>query len=114
MIELGKRIVPEEIPFTNISINRNYEMKPHIEKLNFGYCLSLSFGDFTGGELIIDDVAYKNKYAPILFNRALNEHYDKPIKGGDKYTVLYFVKVPKRLKDPVALYDLHEEIMNSG
>jgi hypothetical protein len=114
LIELGRRIVPEEIPFTTIIVNHNYETKPHIDKYNFGYSLSVSFGDFTGGELVINGEAYQTKYTPLLFNGALNEHYNKPIKG-NRYSLVYFVQVPKRIKDdPVALYDLHEEVMKSG
>lgn len=93
LLIFGKKIVPSYIPFTAIQVNHNYKTKKHIDKANIGLSLAVSFGDFTGGELVIDGVEYQTKEHPVIFNGALFEHYNKPIKG-NRYSLVYFVSAP--------------------
>jgi hypothetical protein len=111
LVQLGKRIVPDEIPFTTIVVNHNYKTKKHIDKNNIGYSLTVSLGDFTGGELVVDGNTYQTKYNPLIFNGALQEHYNKPITG-NRYSLVYFVQAPKAIKNnPEKLQKLHEQII---
>jgi len=93
LLTFGKKVVPEYIPFTAIQVNHNYKTKKHIDKANVGLSLAVSFGDFTGGELVVNGKAYQTKEHPVIFNGALFEHYNKPIKG-NRYSLVYFVSAP--------------------
>ena len=94
LLDFGRKIVPSYIPFTAIQVNHNYKTKKHIDGNNIGLSLAVAFGDFTGGELVIEGVgSFQTKDYPLIFNGALREHYNKPISG-DRYSLVYFVNAP--------------------
>lgn len=86
--KLGETIVPFE--FEVIVINHNYITKPHIDKNNKGESLIMSFGEYEGGELVINGEIIDTKLKPVIFNGGLIEHYNLPLKSGDKYSVVFF------------------------
>jgi hypothetical protein len=104
------KIVPDYIPFTAIQVNHNYKTKKHIDGNNIGLSLAVSFGDFTGGELVIGTNAYQTKEHPVIFNGALTEHFNKPIKG-DRYSLVFFVNAPKKYSD-AEVYGLHNKLVS--
>jgi len=111
LVTLGKAIVPDYIPWTGIQVNHNYESKKHTDGKNRGLSLAVSFGDFTGGELVIEDKEYQTKLHPVIFNGALREHFNKPITG-NRYSLVYFVSAPSKYSDDDIL-NLHNEILNT-
>lgn len=110
LVLLGDKIVPKIIPFTSIQLNHNYQTKPHVDKNNIGESLTLSFGDFTGGELVINGVSYQTKNKTLIFNGSLEEHYNNPIIG-DRYSIVYFVNKFSR-SNPLTAHDVHNELLN--
>ena len=76
----------------------NYKTKKHIDGNNIGRSLAISFGDFTGGELVVEGREYQTKLHPLIFNGALKEHYNRPIHG-DRYSLIYFVSAPAKATD---------------
>jgi len=111
LLIFGKKIVPDYIPFTAIQVNHNYKTKKHIDKNNVGLSLAVSFGNFTGGELVVANTEYQTKLHPLIFNGALSEHFNNPIKG-DRYSLIYFVSAPKKYTDN-QIYKLHKKLINS-
>jgi hypothetical protein len=111
LLIFGKKVVPDYIPFTAIQVNHNYKTKKHIDKNNIGLSLAVSFGDFTGGELVIGKSEYQTKEHPVIFNGALTEHFNKPIKG-NRYSLVYFISAPHKYKDE-DIYKLHNKIFSS-
>jgi hypothetical protein len=112
LLLFGKKIVPNYIPFTAIQVNHNYKTKKHIDGNNVGLSLAVSFGDFTGGELVIGDKEYQTKLYPIIFNGALSEHFNKPIKG-NRYSLVFFVSTPKKFTEE-EIFKLHNDIINKA
>jgi hypothetical protein len=110
LLIFGMKIVPDYIPFTAIQVNHNYKTKKHIDGNNIGLSLAVSFGDFTGGELVIGTNAYQTKEHPVIFNGALTEHFNKPIKG-DRYSLVFFVNAPKKYSD-AEVYGLHNKLVS--
>jgi len=111
LLLLGDKIVPKILPFTSIQVNHNYQTKPHQDKNNVGISLTLSFGDFTGGELVVGGIPYQTKNSTLIFNGGLEEHYNNPIIG-DRYSITYFVS--KFSKDnPRTAYDVHNELIST-
>lgn len=110
LVVLGKKIVPSYIPWTAIQVNHNYKTKKHIDGNNIGLSLSVSFGDFEGGELVIGDKPYQTKLHPVIFNGALTEHFNKPISG-NRYSLVYFISAPADATDE-DIVKLHNKLVN--
>jgi hypothetical protein len=110
LLIFGMKIVPDYIPFTAIQVNHNYKTKKHIDGNNIGLSLAVSFGDFTGGELVIGKSDYQTKEHPVIFNGALTEHFNRPIKG-DRYSLVFFINAPKKYSD-AEVYNLHNKIVS--
>lgn len=110
LLIFGMKIVPDYIPFTAIQVNHNYKTKKHIDINNIGLSLAVSFGDFTGGELVIGSNSYQTKEYPVIFNGALTEHFNQPIKG-DRYSLVFFVNAPKKYSD-AEVYGLHSKTLS--
>jgi len=88
LLRLGKLICPFE--FKTIQLNKNLVCPSHTDSNNIGYSMLVSFGDYTGGEIIIDGDEYNAYCNPIVFNGSLLEHWNKPISSGIKYSLVYF------------------------
>lgn len=112
LVKLGAMIVPPFIPWTAIQVNKNYQTSAHVDGNNIGLSFSVSFGDFTGGELVVDGTPYQTRYSPIIFNGALNEHFNKPISG-ERYSLVYFVSAPSKVTD-VQIFQLHNQIIEKN
>lgn len=109
LVQLGALIVPPFIPFTAIQVNHNYQTTKHIDGNNIGLSLSVSFGDFTGGELVVAGQPFQTRYSPIIFNGALNEHFNHPITG-QRYSLVYFVSAPPKATDQ-QIFQLHNQLL---
>lgn len=112
LVQLGALVVPPFIPWTAIQVNLNYQTSIHIDKNNIGLSYSLSFGDFTGGELVIAGEPFQTRYSPIIFNGALNEHFNQPITG-NRYSLVYFVSAPPSATDQ-QIFQLHQSIIEKN
>tara|TARA_R110002167_G_scaffold115428_1_gene289804 strand:- start:496 stop:2112 length:1617 start_codon:yes stop_codon:yes gene_type:complete len=110
LLDFGRKIVPSYLPFNAIQLNHNYKTKKHIDGNNIGLSLAVAFGDFTGGELVIEGVgSFQTKDYPVIFNGSLREHYNKPISG-DRYSLVYFVNAPANsTKDEIQ--DIHKKLL---
>jgi len=110
LVHFGMKVVPDYIPWTAIQVNHNYKTKKHIDGNNIGLSLAVSFGDFTGGELVVGDKDYQTKLHPVIFNGALQEHFNRPIKG-NRYSLVYFVSAPKKYSDE-DIFKLHRKVLD--
>ena len=112
LVKFGTFICPQHIPFTAIQVNYNYECQPHLDNQNIGRSITMSFGNFSGGKLVINGVEYDTDMKPLEFNGALCEHYVTPISG-QRYSFVYFVSIPneknKNWTDS-QIHELHEKI----
>jgi len=88
LLLLGKKICPFE--FTSIQINNNLVCPKHIDSNNVGKSLLLSFGDYEGCNIIINDTEYNAKYNPIIFDGSKLEHSNTELISGNKYSLIFF------------------------
>lgn len=86
--EISKIVCPFHVD--NFMINKNFQTKPHYDKLNVGDCFVFSVGDYEGGELVIEDIPYNIRYNPIIFDGKTKLHYNLPITSGTKWSVVGF------------------------
>lgn len=85
---IAKTLFPE-FEYNTITLNHNLQCKPHKDKKNVGNSIIIGFGNYTGGELVIEDEKFNIRHIPLKFNGALKEHWVEPFKG-DRWTAVYF------------------------
>jgi hypothetical protein len=87
IMNLGKEIVP--FKFNSVQVNRNLECPPHRDRRNVGDSLLVSFGEYTGGEIVVEGRKFNAFHQPIVFNGSELEHWNMPIHG-DKFSLVFF------------------------
>jgi hypothetical protein len=88
LLRIGNIIVP--FKYTSIHINKNVICPPHKDSRNVGKSLLLSFGDYTGCNIVINGESHDANLKPIIFNGAELEHYNTNDLQGIKYSLVYF------------------------
>lgn len=109
-IKLGKQIVPHK--WTAIIVNEDYQAKPHKDKNNNGVSTVVAFGDFTGGELVVDGIGpIVTKYTPYQMDASKTTHYVADFIG-KRYSIIWFQPtMPKTLN--VKYKDFtHDDLIN--
>jgi len=89
------------ITWDGITVNDSYVSAPHRDKGNQGHSYTVSFGDFTGGELCIGNPA--GEFIKIdthnkgyLFNGAGETHWTAPFQGRRFCLVFYSIVWPTK------------------
>lgn len=75
--------------FTSIHCNHNVICPKHKDEKNVGNSLLLSFGNYGGGSIIIDEKKYDANCCGIIFNGSLLEHYNEE-HAGNKYSLVFY------------------------
>ena len=86
IVRIGKEICDFE--FKSIQLNRNLVSPPHKDKGNQTKSVIVSFGYYTGGELVIEGVEHDTR-TPLTFDGANQTHWNNPFNG-TKYSLIYF------------------------
>lgn len=87
LLRIGKEVCP--FPFTSIQVNKNCQCPPHKDKGNKGLSCLVSFGEYTGGLIVIEGIEHNAYENPICFDGAKLEHWNTPHEG-NKYSVVFF------------------------
>ena len=89
VVKLGKSISPP-FDFKTIQVNNNLVCPKHFDSKNVGESILLSFGNYEGCNIMIEEEKYDSKYTPIRFNGSLLEHYNTDDLVGNKYSLVFF------------------------
>lgn len=85
----GESICPFE--FTSIHINYNVVCPKHLDPENVGNSMLVSFGDYKGCDLAIENHgAFNTNCQPIIFNGSKHYHWNTPLEKGNKYSLVFF------------------------
>ena len=76
--------------FTSIHLNHNVICPRHKDSNNNGNSLLVSFGDYTGCNIIIDEKKYDANCNGIIFDGSKLEHYNTDDLVGNKYSLVYY------------------------
>lgn len=87
LINIGKIICPFE--FKTIQVNKNCRCPPHKDNKNESRSIIVSFGEYVGGELVIEDEVFNAYENPIEFDGKNKLHWNLEHKG-TKYSLIYF------------------------
>ena len=84
---IGKLVCPFE--YKTIQVNHNLVCPKHKDKNNKSRSILVSFGEYTGGEIVIEGKKYSAYHTPIEFDGSKMEHWNEPIEG-NKYSLIFF------------------------
>lgn len=86
--ELAHFIDPDH-RYTSVTINHNVLCSPHKDKRNDGTTLIIGLGDYSEGELVIDQEVIDINHRPHYFNGYLHTHYNRPWTG-NRYSLMFY------------------------
>jgi len=86
------KIIDPEFESDSITINHNLKCKRHKDGRNVGDSVIVSLGDFTGGELMVEDKIYNINRKPLKFNGSQLFHETLDFVG-DRWSLIWFRKV---------------------
>lgn len=97
--EFGEKYFPSQ--FTSIQVNKNVVCPRHLDKKNVGNSMLISFGDYEGGNIIIEPYGeFSAKYQPIIFNGSKLYHCNTQILNGTKYSLVFYNSNPASQDSP--------------
>jgi len=105
------------IPWDGCTVNDSYTSAPHRDKGNQGFSYTVSFGDFTGGALCIQEgESHKEvdtRHKGYLFNGAENTHWTAPFTGRRFCLVFYSIVWPTKFlpRYKVACHQEHDGLL---
>jgi len=91
LLRIGNLICPFE--FNSIHVNENVTCPPHKDSNNIGESLLISFGDYTGSNIVVEGNEYNTNCKPIIFDGSNLLHYNTNNLEGNKYSLVYFNNV---------------------
>lgn len=90
--EALKTLIKEIDPtfqYDSITLNQNFKCEPHYDKANTSPSLIVAFGDYEGGELIVEGCPIDINRKPLIFNGGSCLHATAPFVG-DRWSVVYY------------------------
>tara|TARA_R110002012_G_scaffold5225_1_gene24070 strand:- start:271 stop:858 length:588 start_codon:yes stop_codon:yes gene_type:complete len=82
-----------DFKWEQVQMNKNYKCPPHKDSQNIGESVLCCFGDFKGGETVVEyedkQLVVNASFEPVKFNGSLNKHYVKDFTG-TRYSLVFF------------------------
>lgn len=88
LLRIGKEICPFE--FESIYVNKCVVCPKHVDDKNDCQSLLVSFGEYTGCNIVIGAKEYNTKNQPIIFDGSKLEHYNTDDLIGNKISLVFF------------------------
>jgi hypothetical protein len=88
IFRIGKQICP--FPFKSVYVNHNVKTPKHRDTGNTDLAMIVSFGEYSGGLLMVDGKPADTYLRPVIFNGAECEHYNTGEIKGNKYSLVFY------------------------
>lgn len=88
LLRIGNIYCP--FKYTSIHVNRNVVCPKHKDGRNIGKSMLVSFGDYSGCNIVIEGNILNADCQPIIFNGAKYEHWNTDDLIGQKYSLVYY------------------------
>ena len=75
--------------FSSVHVNKNVLCPPHKDSKNAGKTLLVAFGDYIGGESVVEGVAYDIDLKPVIFDGSKLLHWTMPFIG-TRYSLVFY------------------------
>jgi hypothetical protein len=104
LFDYVRQNAPKDFVFDSITINHNIKCKRHVDRKNSPISFITSVGDFTGGELVIEDPktkkrrAYNTKHRFLMYDGRNWAHWNNKIRG-DKFSIIAYNRHGKGRSD---------------
>ena len=89
IMRIGDKYVP--FKWTSVHLNHCLTCPPHKDDNNNGKSLLVSFGEYTGSPIVVEDYIYNTRHRPIMFNGSKLLHWNTPDLEGNKYSLVYYI-----------------------
>ena len=86
--KLSRKYAP--FPVKSFMLNKDYQTQPHYDRKNTGTSVIFSFGDYTGGELVVENKIIDTFMKTYEMDGSHLLHWNLPITGGTKYSIIFF------------------------
>lgn len=90
--ELERVLLPGRPGSSTIAVNKNAEFLPHVDNgAGAGQSVSLivGFGEYTGGELVLEGTPHDIRYKAFEFNGWTQRHWTLPFEG-ERFSLVWF------------------------
>ena len=88
IFRIGRDVCP--FPFKSVAVLHNAKVPKHRDSQTTHLAMVVSFGEYTGGVLLIDDKPTDTYLRPVIFNGAECEHHTSGEIKGDKYSLVFY------------------------
>ena len=88
LLRIGAAILPPEFSYTSIQLNQNYQTAEHRDVGNRGESAIIAFGDFTGGDLYVEETPVNIKNRLVFFDGSIYRHHTAPFTG-DRFSLVF-------------------------
>jgi hypothetical protein len=86
--DFARKYVP--FPVNAFMFNQNYQTRPHYDGMNSGVSAIISFGNYTGGELVVEGEVLDAFRKLCVMDGSKQLHWNNPITSGTKYSIVFF------------------------
>jgi hypothetical protein len=90
---IGKLICGDDFHYDSIHVNHNVVCPKHLDSKNVGDSILVSFGEYTGCNIVIDELPYDAFCLPIKFNGSNLIHYNTNDLVGNKYSLVFYKSI---------------------
>jgi len=91
LLDFAKKYI--KIYWTGIRITNDSISKPSRDVSNHGNCITIGFGDYTGGELNVWDIPHDIRHKPLIYDGSSELHWTMPYTG-TRYTLVFYTLNP--------------------
>lgn len=81
--------------YNSVQLTKNFQIKRHIDSLNIGESVLCAFGNYTGGETVVEkedgEWVIDCRKKPYKFNGSKYYHWVKPFEG-TRYSLVFYKK----------------------
>ena len=88
LMAIGRRILPADFTYLSIQLNQNYQTAEHRDVGNRGMSAIVAFGDYEGGDLVIEETPVDIKHKIVFFDGSVYRHHTSPYTGC-RYSIVY-------------------------
>lgn len=88
ILRIANAVLPPDFSWTSCQLNQNYQTAEHKDVGNMGESAIIGFGDYTGGELEIEENPVNIRYKIVYFDGSLYTHSTRPWEG-DRYSLVF-------------------------
>lgn len=86
LLKFGQEHV--DIPWNAVTVNQNYQCLPHKDTNNVNDSWVVAFGDFSGGQLVVEGLLFDIKHKPVFGDFSRYLHSVMPFTG-NRYSLVF-------------------------